>query len=174
MRQSIGARFDAEHQGVAGGRRPLKGSSEEQTLEIAARLVDGSVVRGFIVAGITGKLEQTLNKDIPFVEFIGHDGRRAFIAKSQFASVESVEPLKKPQIQPRKASATTCFELLGLEEDCTFDDARDAYHRLVKMYHPDLYANSNLPPEVIRYATDMFAQISAAYTEIRQRFNAAA
>ena len=152
----------------------MKGNSDEKTLEIAARLVDGSVVRGFIVTGITGKLEQTLNKDIAFVEFIGHDGRRAFIAKTQLASVESVEPLKKPQIQPRKAGSATCFELLGLEDDCSFDEARDAYHRLVKMYHPDLYVNSNLPPEVIRYATDMFAQISAAYTEIRQRFNAAA
>ena len=55
----------------------MKGSSAPLTLEIAARLVDGSVMRGFVVAGITGQLEQTLNKDVAFVEFIGHDGRRA-------------------------------------------------------------------------------------------------
>jgi hypothetical protein len=31
-----------------------------------------------------------------------------------------------------------------------------------------------MPPEITRYATEMFSQISAAYAEIRQRFNKAA
>jgi hypothetical protein len=124
----------------AGGREQeelhVKGSSEPLTLEVAARLVDGTVMRGFIVAGITGQLEQTLNKDSQFIEFIGPDGRRAFISKSQLAAVEPVEALKKPQLQPRKAGSATCYELLGVDENCDFDTARDAYHRLVKMYHP--------------------------------------
>lgn len=149
----------------------MKGSSEPLTLEIAARLVYGSVMRGFVVAGITGQLEQTLNKDVAFVEFIGHDGRRAFIAKSQLAAVEPVEPLRKPVLNSRKPGSATCHELLGVDEGCSFDEARDAYHRLVKMYHPDLYANANLPQEVIRYATDMFSQISTAWGEIKQRFS---
>jgi hypothetical protein len=37
-----------------------------------------------------------------------------------------------------------------------------------------MYANGGLPPEITRYATEMFSQISAAYSEIRQRFNKAA
>lgn len=152
----------------------MKGSSEPLTLEVAARLVDGTVMRGFVVAGITGQLEQTLNKDALFIEFIAQDGRRAFIAKSQLAAVEPVEALKKPQLQPRKAGSASCHELLGVDENCDFDTARDAYHRLVKMYHPDLYANAGMPPEITRYATEMFSQISAAYAEIRQRFNKAA
>ena len=152
----------------------MKGSSEPLTLEIAARLTDGSVMRGFIVAGITGQLEQTLNKDVPFIEFISHDGRRAFIAKAQLAAVEPVEPLRKPVLAGRKPGTATAFELLDLDESCSFDEARDAYHRLVKMYHPDLYANSKLPQEIIRYATEMFSQISTAYAEIKQRFNQAA
>lgn len=152
----------------------MKGSSEPLTLEIAARLVDGTAMRGFIIAGITGQLEQTLNKDVPFVEFISHDGRRAFIAKSQLAAVEPVEPLRKPSLGMRKQGTATCFEVLELEPTCTYDEARDAYHRLVKLYHPDLYANATLPKEVIRYATDMFSQISSAWAEIKQRFNQAA
>lgn len=149
----------------------MKGSSEPLTLEIAARLVDGSVMRGFVVAGITGQLEQTLNKDVAFVEFIGHDGRRAFIAKSQLAAVEPVEPLRKPVLEARKAGTATCHELLGVAENCSLDEARDAYHRLVKLYHPDLYANAQLPKEIVRYATDMFSQISTAWGEIKQRFS---
>ncbi|MEE4237897.1 MAG: J domain-containing protein [Anderseniella sp.] len=152
----------------------MKGSSEPVTLEIAARLVDGTVMRGFIVAGITGQLEPTLNKDAPFVEFVGHDGRRAFIAKSQLAAVEPVEPLRKPLLEARKPGTASCHELLGVAENCSFDEARDAYHRLVKLYHPDLYANAQLPKEVIRYATDMFSQVSSAWAEIKQRFNRAA
>jgi DnaJ-domain-containing protein 1 len=77
-------------------------------------------------------------------------------------------------LQPRKAGSATCYELLGVDENCDFDTARDAYHRLVKMYHPDMYANAGMPPEITRYATEMFSQISAAYAEIRQRFNKAA
>lgn len=152
----------------------MKGGSEPVTLEVAARLIDGTVMRGFIVAGITGQLEPTLNKDVPFVEFVSHDGRRAFISKSQLAAVEPVEALRKPVLEARKPGTASCHELLGVAENCSFDEARDAYHRLVKMYHPDLYANAHLPKEVIRYATDMFSQISTAWAEIKQRFNRAA
>jgi hypothetical protein len=120
----------------------LKGSSEPLTLEVAARLVDGTVMRGFVVAGITGQLEQTLNKDALFIEFIGPGWPPCLHRKSQLAAVEPVEALKKPQLQPRKAGSATCHELLGVDENCDFDTARDAYHRLVKMYHPDLYANA--------------------------------
>ena len=109
-----------------------------------------------------------------FVEFVSHDGRRAFISKSQLAAVEPVEALRKPVLEARKPGTATCHELLGVAETCSFDEARDAYHRLVKMYHPDLCANSHLPKEVIRYATDMFSQISTAWAEIKLRFNRAA
>jgi hypothetical protein len=149
----------------------VKGGTEALGLEVAVRLTDSSVLRGWILAGITGKLEPTLNKEAPFIEFVGADGRRTFIAKSQIATVEPIEPLKKPELNARGGGNVTCHDLLGLPANCTFDEARDNYHRLVKLYHPDLYSNSSLPPEITRYATEMFSQISAAYAEIRQKFN---
>ncbi len=151
----------------------MNGDTDRNKLEVAVRLMDSTVLRGWIIAGITGKLEPTLNKETPFIEFLTPDGRRSFIAKSQISMVEPVEPLKQPQLNVRNGNVS-CFDLLGLENNCTFDQARDAYHRLVKLYHPDLYATAKLPPEVIRYATEMFSQISAAYAEIRQKFNQAA
>ena len=152
----------------------MKGESEPLGLEVAIRLNDSTVLRGWVVAGITGKLDQTLNKEAPFIEFIYPDGRRSFIAKSQVSTVEPLEPLKKPQLNVRNTDSATCYELLRLNEGCSFDEARDSYHRLVKLYHPDLYSNYSLPPEITRYATEMFSQISAAYAEIRQRLNQAA
>ncbi len=151
----------------------MRGSSEAQGLAVSIKLNDGSVLRGCLVAGITGKLEPTLNKDTPFVEFVSQSGTTSFISKSQIATVEPLEALKRPElIVP--GGGSTCYQLLKVPEDCSFDQAKASYHKLVKLYHPDHYSNAQLPPEVVRYATDMFSQISAAFAEIRERFNKAA
>lgn len=149
------------------------GYSEPLTIDVSVKLVDGTLLRGSLVAGITGQLENTLNRDTPFIEFLGQDGRRVFLAKQQIASVEPLEPLRKPQLGGRKGAGASALEVLGLDEGCSFDEVKSVYHRIVKSYHPDLYAGAHFPPEIVRYATDMFTQASAAFAEIRQSQGAA-
>ena len=45
-------------------------------------------------------------------------------------------------------------------------EMREAYHRLVKQYHPDKFANADLPREVKEYLNAMSRRINAAYTAL--------
>jgi|ETN07SMinimDraft_1059922.scaffolds.fasta_scaffold38576_3 curved DNA-binding protein CbpA len=54
-----------------------------------------------------------------------------------------------------------CFQLLGLPEDSSLQEARDAYQRLAFAYHPDRNPLSG----------DMFRQMTAAYQTLTTLFN---
>lgn len=149
--------------------------NSNKTLEVSVRMLDGATIRGSISQGQATSLEGVLSKDTPFLEFISKDGQRKFIAKHQIAYVEPVEPLRKPVLanlnDPRYTDA---FTILGLDKNCTFTDAKIAFHNKAKQYHPDTYSGIDLPPEVARYVNDMFRQINTAFTELRAELNSAA
>lgn len=54
-----------------------------------------------------------------------------------------------------------CFQLLGLPEDSSPQEAKDAYQRLAFAYHPDRNPLSG----------DMFRQMTAAYQTLTTFFN---
>lgn len=53
------------------------------------------------------------------------------------------------------------YKILGVSEDATDDQVRNAYRELSKKYHPDLRADNSNPD-----ADDMMAKINAAYDDI--------
>lgn len=147
-----------------------------KTIEVSVRMLDGATLRGGLMQSQTvTSLEGILSKDTPFLEFISKDGQRKFILKNQIAYVEPVEPLRKPVlVSPKDTRYVDAFTMLGVSKECTFDEAKMAYHRLAKQYHPDNYSGINLPEEVQRYVTDMFRQINTAFTEVRSEIQTAA
>lgn len=147
-----------------------------KTIEVSVRMLDGATLRGGLMQSQTvTSLEGILSKDTPFLEFISKDGQRKFILKNQIAYVEPVEPLRKPVlVNPKDTRYVDAFTMLGVSKECTFDEAKMAYHRLAKQYHPDNYSGINLPEEVQRYVTDMFRQINTAFTEVRSEIQTAA
>jgi len=151
-----------------------------KTVEVSVRMLDGAIIRGAILLGqnITS-LDGMLSKPTPFLEFYSKDGQRKFVAKHQISYVEPVEPLKKPVLPNTTGSRfTDAYTILGVARTCSFDDAKIAFHKLAKQYHPDTVSSVDLPPEVATYMNDMFKQINTAFTELRselqgQQFNAA-
>ena len=147
-------------------------SGSAKSFEVSIRLLDGALMRGTVVQskahGQSQSVDGVLSNGAPFLEFVSGDGQRKFIAKHQIAYVEPVEPLRKPVLappnDPRFADA---FAVLGLDHDCSFEQAREAYHRLAKLYHPDSHAGVELPMEVKRYLSETFKQINTAFTEVR-------
>lgn len=143
-------------------------------IEVSLRMVDGSVARGTLNPGLVASLDSILNKETPFLEFTSKEGQRRYISKSQIASVEPVEPLKKPKLpSTQDARFTDSYSLLGVEKGCSLDDARAAFHAKVKLYHPDKFSSIELPPEVAMYMNDMFRQLNTAFTELRAELSAA-
>jgi hypothetical protein len=147
---------------------PVVFDNSSKTFEVSIRMLDGAVIRGSVNPGNSTSIEGILSKETPFLEFRSQDGQRKFIAKHQIAYVEPVEPLRKPVlISPNDPRYCDAFKLLGLDKNCTFDQAKQAYHAMAKLYHPDVYAGLKLPVEIERYVAEMFRQINTAFTEIR-------
>jgi len=146
-----------------------------KTIEVSVRMLDGATLRGGLMqTQSASSLEGVLSKETPFLEFMSKDGQRKFIAKHQIAYVEPVEPLRKPVlVNPKDSRYTDAFSMLGVSKTCTFDEAKMAFHRLAKQYHPDNYSGLELPDEVSRYVNDMFRQINTAFTEVRAEIQTA-
>ena len=60
-------------------------------------------------------------------------------------------------------NATTCFDTLRLSPDATLDEAKEAYKRLVKRWHPDQYGKF---PEKQMIAHEKLKEINVAYRDI--------
>lgn len=155
-------------------------SGNGKTVDVSIRMLDGATVRGAIALGQnTTTLDGMLSKPTPFLEFYSKEGQRKFVAKHQISYVEPVEPLKKPRLPNVSGGRyTDAYSVLGLSKTCSFEEAKEAFHRLAKQYHPDTAASADLPPEIQSYMSEMFKQINTAFTELRteldgQRFNAA-
>jgi hypothetical protein len=145
----------------------LFGSSKIE-IEVSLRMVDGGVVRGTLNPGLVSSLDSVLNKESPFLEFTSKEGQKRYISKNQIASVEPVEPLKKPKLgKGKEGQFADGYELLGVKQGCSLDEARSAFHTKVKLYHPDKFSGIDLPPEVTSYMNEMFRQLNTAFTELR-------
>jgi len=59
------------------------------------------------------------------------------------------------------------FEALGVARQCNPAEARKAYYRLAKEYHPDRFMGNELSSEMSHKVNEMFQYITQAYTILR-------
>jgi len=64
----------------------------------------------------------------------------------------------------QRIMACDYFEALGLKRQCGLKEARKAYYRLAKEYHPDRFLDSGLSNEMSQKINEMFQYITQAYT----------
>jgi DnaJ-domain-containing protein 1 len=139
---------------------------KKNRIPVSIRMSDGSVVQGEITGGVTADLLSALNRDSAFVEFISCDGQRKYLAKSQFACVEALEPVQSPALSA-VTRENNPYSVLGVPDGSDFDTVKEAFRHLAKKYHPDRFNALDLPEEVVRYTTEMFQQINNALKMIR-------
>ncbi len=60
---------------------------------------------------------------------------------------------------------TDPYKVLGVSYDASDDEIKQAYRELVRKYHPDKYANTDLA----EMATEKMKEVNAAYEEIQRR-----
>ena len=150
-------------------------SNTENGFEVSIRMLDGATLRGTLSKGHNSGLEAILSKETPFLEFISKDGQRKFLSKHQIAYVEPVEPLRKPTLAPKNDPRfVDAFTFMGLQRNCSLEEAKSAFHRMAKMYHPDTFSGYDLPEEVQRYVASMFKQVNTAFTEVKSELQLAA
>ncbi|MEO1746940.1 MAG: J domain-containing protein, partial [Pseudomonadota bacterium] len=104
------------------------------------------------------------SRESAYIELRRRDKSVMFINKQHVLSVAepvSFQAPKTPDMRP--LGSDDAMRFLGVADTATRAELRDAYHQMVKKYHPDRFESADLPDEVVTYLTDMFQKTSTAY-----------
>ena len=144
------------------------GNQGQRALAIL-QLNDGKKLPVSVKLGLTGKLAETLNNAEPFLDAIAGGGQQVFINKRCVDRVEISDPPQAKLNQQRRAADKAVFDphaVLGVQRGASHDEVRAAWAALAKSYHPDRFANLDLPQEMKDYAAAMQARINMAYQQL--------
>jgi hypothetical protein len=140
---------------------------EPSAVPVEVTLLDGSVLKGKILVPMGKVLSDALNSSGPFIEFEPYGGDRRFVAKGQIAALKLVGVPKPGNLNVRNGAETfDPHAILGIHQDASWDEIRQSYHKLAKLYHPDRYASATLPDEVGEYLANMVRRVNAAYAAL--------
>jgi hypothetical protein len=134
-------------------RNRVDNTLQQTTVPAEITLADGSVHKGKFVITAARSIFEVLNGETKFVEFETYDGERTLLAKATIAAINIVAVPSAGSLKARLRDGDQFepYMVLGIASGANFEDARQAYVRLSKLYHPDLYSNVVLPPEVKDY-----------------------
>jgi cation transport regulator ChaB len=140
---------------------------EVQATPVEITLDSGEVLAGrlLILAGRT--IVDMLNGQASFLEFEPYEGERIFVSKAALRNVRLLSK-RAPDLAGR-ARDVDGFDpagILGIPSGASLDDAKAAWHRLSKIYHPDRYASADLPDEVREYLASMARRINTAFAAL--------
>ena len=144
-----------------------QGEAATAGISVALTLTDGSEIKGRLAVPQGRSLADVLNAAAPFVEFEEFDGPRRYLAKHAIGGVRLISPGRGQSLaRMRDADGFDPHTVLGLPLGAPYEDVRAAYLRHAKAYHPDRYANADLPDEVRAYIEGMSRRINAAFAAL--------
>ena len=148
----------------------FQSSDNAQRSLVTLHFSNGSKAVASLRLSMAGKLSEVLNNQDRFLDVITSDGQQQYVSKSSVLKVEIVDPPKARLNQQRRNSDRSQFDphaILGVSNSTGKDEMRSAYIQLVKSYHPDRFANLDLPQEMKDYAAAMQARINMAYDQLK-------
>ena len=140
---------------------------EPSAVPVEVTLLDGSMLKGKVLVPVGKVLSDALNSSGPFLEFEPYGGDRRFVAKSQISALKLVGVPKAGALHVKGAAdAFDPHAILGVPQTADWEEIRQSYHKLAKLYHPDRYASASLPDEVGDYLANMVRRVNAAYAAL--------
>jgi DnaJ domain len=141
----------------------------ETLVAVEVTLADGGKAAGRAVLAPGKGVHKLLDGDEGFIYLDTFDGDGSFIPKSDIRGLKVLTSIKVQTIALQIPDARNFdpYRILGLEKSAAFDDIRDSYHRLSKLYHPDRYAGVELPREVKTYLEGMSKNVNAAFHALK-------
>lgn len=138
-------------------------------VSVVLTLTDGTELKGRLAVPAGRSMADILNGTMQFVEFEEYAGARTFLAKHAIGQIRLASPPRGQGLpRMRDADGFDPHAILGLPLGARFEDVRASYLAKAKTYHPDRYANAELPEEVRRYLEDMARRVNAAFSALEE------
>lgn len=131
-------------------------------------LTDGKTLRGRLLVAASRAVHDVVNGPSAFLEFEPYGEERLFISKAAVLALKLVAIPQAANLAGR-AKETEGFDpwrVLGLERKAPWDEVRQAYLTLAKIYHPDRFGGVDLPREIKDYVAAMARRINIAYATL--------
>ena len=153
-------------------RNKVDNALQQSAVPAELTLASGEILRGRFLINASRAVYDVLNGAGAFLDFETYEGDRSLIAKSNIVAIR-ITPA--PNVQNLKdrivdANGFDPYRVLGVNLGSSFDDIRNAYVRLAKIYHPDLSAALTLPSEVREYLAAMSRRVNLAYQTLSAPF----
>lgn len=137
---------------------------------VVLSLADGTAMTLSVRLPLSSKLNDALNGGDQFLDVMDADGRQSFIAKHTIRRVELIDVPKVNQMNLQRRNSDRApfdpYEALGVARGASQADIKQAYHQMVRRYHPDRFSTFDLPKEMTEYAAAMLVRINLAYEQI--------
>lgn len=144
-------------------------SKRDKAVPVELALDDGRILKGKFFLTATRHVYEELNGGGSFLDFEPYDGPRELISKTVLRSVRIAEVPKPVNLAARSAKEEfDPYAILNVRHGAPWEEVREAYHRLSKLYHPDRYVNTDLPEEVAGYLEAMSRRLNAAFTALEK------
>ncbi len=142
--------------------------TEKTFIPVILTLVDGESLKGAIAVPHKARLGDLLNSSDKYILFKTNTGEPIYLAQTSIAAVQSNEKPSANQLDRslRQFEQINPYSILKVEPGVDKATLRTSYHQLVKYYHPDQYANVQLPKEVSAYLECVIQRLNAAYQEL--------
>ena len=139
------------------------------SVTVTVTLSTGVQMRGTVFHSKTRTLQDELNKAETFLEFEPMEGQKMFLARAAIAVIKEFNVPRVDQMSRRTAVLDQFdpYEVLGLKRGADAAQIRNAYVTLAKIYHPDRFLRTDLPPEVAEYLSAVATRVNLAYSELR-------
>ena len=146
------------------------GKSNTARALVALTFSDGRTETVSVRLPLSAKLNDAINNGDMFLDVVNGAGKQYFVAKGSITKVELIEVPRASQMNlQRRATDRERFDpwqVLGVQQGADADTIRQAYHAMVKAYHPDRFVAIDLPREMKDYAAAMVVRINLAYEQI--------
>ena len=137
-------------------------------IPVILTLVDGESLKGAIAVPKKHKLGDLLNSADKYILFKTNTGEPIYLAQTSIAAVQSNEKPSASQLDRslKQFEQVNPYHILRVKPGVDKTTLRNSYHQLVKNYHPDQFANVELPKEVRAYLESVIQRLNAAYQEL--------
>jgi DnaJ domain len=143
-------------------------SHEQAAVAVEVVLDTGATEAGRLLIPASRTAFDVLNGPALFLEFEPYEGERRFIAKGSLRSMKLLAGARPANLaqKVRDLDSFDPHSVLNVQKGAEWDDVRAAYLAHAKTYHPDRFANVDLPPDVTSYLSGMLRRINSAYSAL--------